>query len=163
MPSLDVVSTVDMQALDNAVNNVKREVSTRYDFKNVRSEITLDRKGKTIQIVTGDDSKVKAMVEMLVGQCTRLKVSPRCLELGEIGASAHGAARMDIRIKEGIPRETCQKIVKYIKGLKLNVQPVMQENQVRVTGKQIDDLREVMRLLNAQNYDVPLAFVNMKS
>jgi hypothetical protein len=152
-----------MQALDNAVNNVKREVSTRYDFKNVRSEITLDRKGKTIQIVTGDDSKVKAMVEMLVGQCTRLKVSPRCLELGEIGASAHGAARMDIRIKEGIPRETCQKIVKYIKGLKLNVQPVMQENQVRVTGKQIDDLREVMRLLNAQNYDVPLAFVNMKS
>jgi uncharacterized protein YajQ (UPF0234 family) len=163
MPSLDVVSTVDMQALDNAVNNVKREVATRYDFKNVRSEITLDRKDKSIQIVTGDDMKVKAMVEMLTGQCTRLKVSPRCLELGEIASSAHGAAKMDIRIKEGIPRETCQKIVKYVKSLKINVQPVMQENQVRITGKQIDDLREIMRLLTEQDYNIPLGFVNMKS
>jgi uncharacterized protein YajQ (UPF0234 family) len=163
MPSLDVVSTVDMQALDNAVNNVKREVATRYDFKNVRSEITLDRKGKSIQIITGDESKIKAMVEMLVGQCTRLKVSPRSLDQGEIGSSAHGAARMEIGIKEGIPRETCQKIVKYIKGLKINVQPVMQDDQVRITGKQIDDLREIMRLLTEQDFNVPLAFVNMKS
>ncbi len=103
------------------------------------------------------------MVEMLTGQCTRLKVSPRCLELGEIASSAHGAAKMDIRIKEGIPRETCQKIVKYVKSLKINVQPVMQENQVRITGKQIDDLREIMRLLTEQDYNIPLGFVNMKS
>lgn len=163
MPSLDVVSIVDKQALDNAINNVKREVSNRYDFKNVKSEITFDRKEKSIHIVTGDDWKVKVMVEMLTGQCTRFRVSPKCLDVGKIETSAHGGARMDIRIKEGIPKETCQKIVKYIKGLKIKVQPVIQEDQVRITGKKIDDLQEIMRLLTEQEYNLPLQFVNMKS
>ena len=163
MPSLDVVSIVDMQALDNAINNVKREVSTRYDFKNVKSEITFDRKEKSIHIVTGDDWKVKATVEMLIGQCTRLRVSRKCLDIGEIETSAHGTARMDIRIKEGIPKETCQKIVKYIKSLKIKVQPVIQDDRIRITGRNIDDIQEIMRLLTEQDYNLPLHFVNMKS
>ncbi|MCX6013322.1 MAG: YajQ family cyclic di-GMP-binding protein [Chloroflexi bacterium] len=163
MPSLDVVSILDIQALDNAINNVKREVSNRYDFKNVKSEITFDRKEKSIHIVSGDDWKVKAMVDILIGQCTRFKVSPKCLDIGEIGTSAHSAAKIEIRIKEGIPKETCQKIVKYIKSLKIKVQPVIQDEQVRITGKKIDDLQEIMRLLTEQDYDLPLQFVNMKS
>ncbi len=76
MPSVDVVSKVDLQALDNAINNVKREISTRFDFKNVKSEIAFDRKAKYIHIVTGDDWKVKAVTEMLIGQCARLKWIP---------------------------------------------------------------------------------------
>ncbi len=163
MPSLDVASTVDMQALDNAVNNVKREVSTRYDFKNVKSEITLDRKDKNIHIVSGDEDKVRAVTEMLMGHCARLKVDPRCLDLKKIEATSHDTAKTDIQIKEGIQRETCQKIVKLIKGLKIKVQPAILDDRIRVTGKNIDDLQEIMRLLREQDYDVPLQFVNMKS
>jgi len=163
MPSVDVVSRVDLQALDNAINNVKREISTRFDFKNMKSEITFDRKAKCIHIVTGDDWKVKAVTEMLIGQCTRLKLDPKCLDLKEIESTSHGAAKMDILIKEGIPKETGQKIVKLIKGLKIKVQPAIQDDQVRITGKKIDDLQEIMRLLKEQDYDIPLQFVNMKS
>ncbi len=163
MPSVDVVSKVDLQALDNAINNVKREISTRFDFKNVKSEITFDRKAKYIHIVTGDDWKVKTVTEMLIGQCIRLKVDPKCLDLKEIENTSHGTAKRDILIKEGIPKETGQKIVKLIKGLKIKVQPAIQDDQVRITGKKIDDLQEIMRLLKEQDYNIPLQFVNMKS
>jgi len=163
MPSVDVVSKVDLQALDNAINNVKREISTRFDFKNVKSEITFDRKAKCIHIATGDDWKVKAVTEMLIGQCTRLKVDSKCLDLKEIEPTSHGTVKVDILIKEGIPKETSQKIVKFIKGLKIKVQPAIQGDQVRVTGKKIDDLQEIMRLLKEQGYNIPLQFVNMKS
>ena len=163
MPSVDVVSKVDLQALDNAINNVKREISSRFDFKNVESEVTFDRKAKFIHIVTGDDWKVKAVTEMLIDQCTRLKVDPKCLDLKEIEPTSHGTVKMDILIKEGIPKETSQKIVKLIKGLKIKVQSTIQEDQVRLTGKKIDDLQEIMRLLKEQDYDIPLQFVNMKS
>lgn len=163
MPSVDVVSKVDLQALGNVINNVKREISTRFDFKNVKSEITFDRKAKCIHIVTGDDWKVKAVTEMLIGQCTRLKVDPKCLDLKEIEPTSHGTVKVDILIKEGIPKETSQKIVKLIKSLKIKVQPAIQNDQVRLTGKKIDDLQEIMRLLREQNYNIPLQFVNMKS
>ncbi len=162
MPSVDVVSKVNLQALDNAINNVKREISTRFDFKNVKSEITLDRKAKYIHIVTGDDWKVKAVTEMLIGQCNRFKVDPKCLDFKEIDSTSHGTVKMDILIKEGVPKDTCQKIVKLIKGLKINVQPAIQGDQVRITGKKIDDLQEIMRLLKEQDYNIPLQFVNMK-
>ncbi|MFC1914693.1 YajQ family cyclic di-GMP-binding protein [Chloroflexota bacterium] len=163
MPSVDVVSKVDLQALDNAINNVKREISTRFDFKNVKSEITFDRKTKYIHIVTGDDWKVKAVTEMLSSQCTRLKVDPKCLDPKEIEPTSHSTAKMDILVKEGVPKETGQKIVKLIKGLKIKIQPAIQGDQVRITGKKIDDLQEIMRLLKEQDYNIPLQFVNMKS
>ncbi|MBI2850948.1 MAG: YajQ family cyclic di-GMP-binding protein [Chloroflexi bacterium] len=161
MPSLDVVSLVDMQALDNAISNVKREISSRFDFKNVKSEVTLDRKNKSIHIVSGDDGNVKAITEMLIGQCARFKVDPKCLELKKIEDTT--PAKLDIQIKQGIPREIAQKMVKLIKGTKLKVQPAIQEDQVRITGKNIDDLQEAMRLLREQDYKIPLQFVNMKS
>ena len=163
MPSVDVVSKTDLQVLHNAVNNVKREISTRYDFKNVKSEVIFDRKAKCIHIVTGDDWKAKAVTEMLIGQCTRFKLDPRCLDLKEIESTSHNTVKMDIIIKEGIPKETGQKIVKLIKSLKLKVQPAIQDDQVRVTGKKIDDLQEIMQLLKEQDYNIPLQFVNMKS
>ncbi|MFC2020063.1 YajQ family cyclic di-GMP-binding protein [Chloroflexota bacterium] len=162
MPSVDVVSKVDLQALDNAINNVKREISTRFDFKNVKSEIAFDRKTKYIHIATGDDWKVKTVTEMLFGQCTRFKVDPKCLELKDIEPTSHSTVKMDILIKEGIPKETGQKIVKLIKGLKIKVQSAIQDDQVRITGKKIDDLQEIMRLLKEQDYNIPLQFVNMK-
>ena len=163
MPSVDVVSRVDLQALDNAVNNVKREIATRFDFKNVTSEVTFDRKAKSIHIVTGDDWKAKAVTQMLIGQCTRLKLDAKCLDIKEIEATSHNTVKLDVLIKEGISKEIGQKIVKLVKGLKIKVQPAIQENQVRLTGKNIDDLQEIMRLLREEDYGIPLQFVNMKS
>ncbi|MEE8413492.1 MAG: DUF520 family protein, partial [Dehalococcoidales bacterium] len=100
MPSVDVVSKVDLQALDNAINNVKREISSRFDFKNVKTEVTFDRKAKFIHIVTGDDWKVKSVAEMLIGQCGRLKVDRKCLDIKDIEPTSHGTAKVDILIKE---------------------------------------------------------------
>jgi cyclic-di-GMP-binding protein len=162
MPSMDVVSTVDLQVLDNAINNVTREISSRYDFKNVKSEITLDRKGKCIHIVTGDDMKLKAIIQILRGQCARFNVDTRCLDLKEIEPTSLGAVKVDIKIKDGIPRETCQKIVKLIKELKVKVQPTILGDHLRISGNKIDDLQEIMRVLMEQDYDLTLHFVNMK-
>ena len=162
MPSVDVVSDVDLQALDNAINNVKRDITTRYDFRNIKSEVTLDRKEKKIHLQSGDDVKVKAMTEMLIGHVVRFGLDPKCLDFGKMEATAQGGAEMDVKIKEGIPKETAQKMVKFIKSLKLKVEPAVQEDQLRVSSKQIDDLQEVMRQLREQDFDVPLQFVNMK-
>jgi cyclic-di-GMP-binding protein len=162
MPSLDVVSIVDMQSLDNATNNVKREFATRFDFRNIKSEIILDRKAKSIHIVSGDEWKVKTVADMLVGQCVRLKVDPKSLKFGNVETSSTTSAKMDVEINEGINKETAQKIVKYIKELKLKVQATIQDDQVRITGKQIDDLQEIMQLLREQNFGIPLQFVNLK-
>ena len=163
MPSVDVVSKVDLQVMDNAINNVKREIASRFDFKNVKSEIIFDRKAKGIHIVTGDDWKVKTVTKMLTGQCAQLKLDPKCLDIKEIEPTSHGTAKVDIFIKEGIPKEIAQKIVKLIKNLKMKVQPAIQDEQVRITGKKIDDLQEIMQLLREQDYSIPLQFTNMKS
>jgi uncharacterized protein YajQ (UPF0234 family) len=163
MPSLDVVSTVDFQSLDNAVNNTKREIATRFDFRSVKSEINLDRKEKTIHLISGDEWKVKTVKDILVGQCIRQKVDPKSLDAGVIETVSTTVAKLDIRVNEGISKEIAQKIVKYIKSLKIKVQPAILDNKLRITGKQIDDLQEIMRLLNEQDYGIPLQFINMKS
>jgi uncharacterized protein YajQ (UPF0234 family) len=90
-------------------------------------------------------------------------LNSKCLDIREIEPTSHGGAKMDILIKEGISREISQKIVKLIKSLKIKVKPAIQDTQIRITGKKIDDLQEIMRLLREQDYDIPLQFVNMKS
>ena len=163
MPSLDVVSAVDLQLMDNAVNNSKREIASRYDFRGMKTEINFDRKEKLIQIISGDEWKVKTVKDILVGQCVRQRVDPKSLDFGKIDAVSVTVARMEIQIKEGIPKEVGQKIAKYIKNLKIKVQPTILDDKLRVTGKQIDDLQEIMRLLREQDYGIPLQFVNLKN
>ncbi|MCL2140271.1 MAG: YajQ family cyclic di-GMP-binding protein [Dehalococcoidia bacterium] len=162
MPSLDIVSTVDMQTLDNIVNNAKREVSTRYDFRSVHTEIVFDHKDKSIKIATGDEMKIKAIMEILVSQCVRQKIEPKVLDPQKIEAATQNTVRREVRIKEGISREMAQKMVKFIKASGLKVQPAIQDDQVRVVGKQIDDLQTMMQQLREEEWDVPLQFVNMK-
>lgn len=162
MPSVDVVSRVDLQAMDNAVNNTKREVASRFDFKNVPTTIDLDRKTKLIHVESGDEGKVKAILDMLMTQCIRLKIDTKSLDVKKIEPTSHGASKLDIGIREGLDRDTCQKIVKLVKGMKVKVQAAIQENQVRLTGKKIDELQAIMKDLREQDYDMPLQFVNMK-
>lgn len=163
MPSFDIVSKVDLQEIDNAVNNVDKEIATRYDFRGVETEISFNRKDKILTVTTGDEMKFKAVREMLITHCMRRKVDPKALEFGEPEAAAKGNVRGTVRIKEGVDKETAQKIVKLVKGLKIKVQTQIQDEQVRVTAKKIDDLQAVIRALDAQELDVPLQYVNMKS
>ena len=162
MPSLDVVSSVDLQVIDNAANNVKRELASRFDFRDVKSELTMDRKEKEIHVISGDEWKVKTVKDMLVSQCVRLKVDPKSLDFGKIETSSTTVAKMDVKIKEGISKEIAQKIVKYIKELKLKVEVSIQQDQIRISGKKVDDLQEIMRLLREQDFGIPLQFVNLK-
>lgn len=162
MPSFDIVSKVDLQEVDNAVNNVRKELETRYDFRNVKTDLELNKKDKVLHITTGDEMKLNAVRDLLLTHCIRRKVDPKSLEFKEKEATSQGRVKMDVAIKEGISKETAQKIVKLIKAEKLKVQAAIQDEQVRVTGKQIDDLQAVIRLLEERDFDVPLQHVNMK-
>ncbi|PTN32324.1 YajQ family cyclic di-GMP-binding protein [Desulfonatronum sp. SC1] len=163
MPSFDIVSKVDLQEVDNAVNNVRKELDTRFDFRNVKTDLDLNRKEKVLHVVTGDEMKIRAIQDLLKVHFTRRKLDPRSLEFKELEATSQGRVKMDILIKEGISKDTAQKIVKLIKAQKLKVQAAIQDEQVRVTGKKIDDLQAVIKLLDDQELDVPLQHVNMKS
>jgi uncharacterized protein YajQ (UPF0234 family) len=139
------------------------EVAARYDFRKTKTEITMSKKDKSIHMVTEDDMKMEALREMLIAHCVKRKVDPKFLEFKEIEATlSMREVKRDVVIKEGLSKDTAQRIVKFIKGLKLKVQSAIQEDQVRVTGKQIDDLQAVMKVLKEQDYDVPLQFVNLK-
>ena len=163
MPSFDIVNRVDLQEIDNAINNVKKELATRYDFRNVTTEISLNRKDKRLHIVTGDEMKMDALRELLIGHCVRRKIDPKCLEFKDIEPTAKTAVKMDVDIKEGVNKDVAQAIVKKVKDLKIKVQTAIQDEQVRVTGKKIDDLQAVIQLVNSEQFSIPLQFVNMKS
>jgi uncharacterized protein YajQ (UPF0234 family) len=137
MPSFDIVNRVDLQEVDNAVNITKKAILSRYDFRNSKTEITIDKKEKKIRVTTEDDMKLRE-------------------------AAAHGMIQRDIAIKEGVDSDTARNIVKLIKDKKLKVQSAIQESQVRVTGKKIDDLQEVIQLLRASQIAIPLQFINMQ-
>jgi uncharacterized protein YajQ (UPF0234 family) len=163
MPSFDIVSRVDLQEIDNATNNVKKEIATRYDFRNVTTEIDLNRKDKRLHLVTGDEMKMNALRELLITHCVRRKVDPKALEFKEMEPTSKGAVKMDVEIKEGVNKEVAQTIVKKVKDLKLKVQTSIQDEQVRVTGKKIDELQAVIQLLQQEELGIPLQYVNMKS
>lgn len=162
MPSLDIVNEVNAQEIDNAVNNTLKEVATRYDFRGLHTEVEFDRKQNRIDIVAAESMKLQAVREMLVKNFIKRNLEPKVLEFGSEEGSSSGAVKMSAEIKEGIDRETAKKIVKEIKAAKLKVQPAIQDDQVRVSGKKIDDLQEVMRILKSKKFGIPLQFVNMK-
>lgn len=162
MPSFDIVSQIDAQEVDNAVNNVLKEVDTRYDFRGVNTEVTLNKKTNSISIVTGDEMKIKAVKDMMITHFTRRKVDPRSLEFGKFEPTSNGQLKQEVKLKEGIDKDTAKKIVKMIKGAKLKVQAAIQDEQVRVTGKKLDDLQAVIALVKDFDLDMPFQFVNMK-
>lgn len=163
MPSFDVVSRLDIQEVDNAVNNTTREVSTRYDFRNLKTDVTLDRKNKVIHLATASEMKMEDLKQMLITHIIKRKVSPKALEFGEPKAAGMDQFKMDVKLREGIDKDLGKKLVKKIKDLKLKVQASIQDEQVRVTGKKLDDLQEVIAALKQADVEVPLQFVNMKN
>jgi len=162
MPSFDIVSRVDLQEVDNAVNITKKAILSRYDFRNSKTEITIDKKEKKIRVTTEDDMKLRAVQDTLIENLVKRKVDRKCLDAKPSEAAAHGMIQRDIAIKEGVDSDTARSIVKLIKDKKLKVQAAIQESQVRVTGKKIDDLQEVIQLLRGGQIAIPLQFINMQ-
>lgn len=162
MPSFDIVSRVDFQEVDNAVNITKKTILSRYDFRNSKTEITLDKKEKKIQVTTEDDMKLRAVQDSLIENLVKRKVDRKFLDPKQAEPAAQGMIRRELAIKEGVDSDTARSIVKMIKDRKLKVQAAIQENQVRVTGKKIDDLQEVIQLLRASPLPIPVQFINMQ-
>jgi cyclic-di-GMP-binding protein len=160
MPSFDVVSQVDPQEIDNAVNQTRKEIGQRYDFKDTKTEIRLEE--SAIHVVSDDDFKVKAVVDVLQSKLVRRGVSLKALVYGKIEPAAGALAKQTITVQQGIETEKAKHIVKLIKDAKLKVQAQIQADQVRVSGKKRDDLQSAMQLLKAQDLDLPLQFTNFR-
>lgn len=162
MPSFDVVSTFDMQEVDNAVNTVKRDISTRYDLKGTQAKIDLNKTDKNITIVADNEMHLTAIKDMLENRSVSRKISLKTFEYKEEEIASGMTMRQQVNLKEGISKENATKINKMIKSMKIKVQSQIQGGQLRVTGKKIDDLQEVITALNESDIDIPLNFVNMK-
>jgi cyclic-di-GMP-binding protein len=163
MPSLDILSKVDMQTLDNAINTVKRELETRYDLRGSNSSVELDKKALTIKLSTEDHMKLDSILDILLERSTKQKVDVRSYDLSEEPAPSGKMLHRTVKVKQGIERETAKKIIKSIKDSGLKVQPQIMDDMIRVSGKKIDDLQAVMALCREQDFEIPLQFDNMKS
>ena len=162
MPSFDIVSKVDVQEMDNAVNQAKKEISQRYDFRGTKSEIKW-AKGEDITLIGDDDYKLTSITDILQTRLVKRGISLKALDYGEVEEASGGLKRQVIKIRQGIETEKAKSIVKMIKGLKLKVQAQVQDDQVRVTGKKLDDLQAVIGDLKGRDMDIPLQFINMRS
>jgi hypothetical protein len=162
MASFDIVSQVDMQEVDNAVNQAKKELEQRYDFRGSKCEIGWEKK-EEITIVADDDYKLKSVIDILQTRLVKRDIALKSLEYGTIEDASGGILRQVITIRQGIETVKAKEIVKVIKGLKLKVQAQVQDDQVRVTGKKLDDLQTVISEMKSRDLDVPLQFINMRS
>ncbi len=161
-PSFDVVSEVDMQEVSNAVNQTLKEITQRFDFKGTKSTVEIE-KGTAIKIVTEDDTRMRNIVDILQSKFIKRGVAIKNLEYGKVEPAAGGMVRQIIQVKQGIDADVAKKITKDIKTLKVKVQAQVQDDQIRVSGKKIDDLQTVIAFLKGQEYGVELQFSNFRS
>ena len=162
MPSFDIVSTFDMQEVDNAVNTVKRDISTRYDLKGTQAKIDLNKIDKYIIIVADNEMHLTAIRDMLENRSVSRKISLKTFDFQDEEHAAGMTMRQLVKLREGISKENATKINKMIKSMKIKVQSQIQGEQLRVTGKKIDDLQSVISSLNEADLEIPLNYVNMK-
>jgi uncharacterized protein YajQ (UPF0234 family) len=160
MPSFDIVSKVDPQEVDNAVNQARKEVDQRYDFKGTKTSIELEE--QEIRVVSDDDYKVKAVVEIIQSKLAKRNVPLKALKYGAIEPASGGRSKQTITVRQGIDADNARKIVKLIKDKKLKVQAQIQGDQLRVSGKKRDDLQMVIQMLKAEDLDLPLQYANMR-
>lgn len=163
MPSFDIVSELDLQEVDNAVNQTAKEVGTRFDFRGGKSEITFSKEEKRMVIMADDDMKLRAIHQILEQKMAKRDLDLRCLKYGKEEQASGNIIRQYVTLMQGIEKEDAKKITKAIKDSKLKVSAQIQDDQVRVTGKKIDDLQSVITLLRTQEIGLPLQFINMRS
>jgi uncharacterized protein YajQ (UPF0234 family) len=159
--SFDIVSTVDLQEVRNAVQQAEKEIGNRYDLKKAAAELTLE--GEEMVLEVSDEYTLQQCLDILQSKLIKRGIHLKSLRYGKIEAASHGRARQKITLQQGIPTETAKKIVAEIKTRKLKVQAAIQGDTVRVSGKNRDDLQTVIATLKAMELDVPLTFSNYRS
>jgi len=161
--SFDVTSGVDLQEVDNAINQAKKEIAQRYDFKGQKAEIEYDRKAAKLTLHASDEYYLNAMWQVIRERMVSRKVPIKNLQRGKLEPASGGTVRQEVELKQGIPQETCRAIVKLIKDQKLKrVQSQIQGDAVRISSPSRDELQGVMALLKQQDYDVDLQFGNYR-
>ncbi|TGE17812.1 YajQ family cyclic di-GMP-binding protein [Hymenobacter elongatus] len=164
MPSFDIVSKVDPQTLENAVNTAIKELQTRYDLRDTKGGIELDKKANTIQLSSENSMRVKALEDILLGRVVKQGLDGTCLDFSADEQASGSLVKKTVKVRAGIDKDTSRKIMKLIKDSKIKVDAQGQDEQVRVSAKKIDDLQQIIALLrqNATDIGQPLQFVNMK-
>lgn len=158
--SFDVVSSVDLQEVKNAIGQAMKEITTRYDLKGTNSDIVLT--GEEITLTSADEFKLKAVRDVLEGRLVKRNVPLKALTFGTIEKALGQTARQKVTLQKGIPSEKAREIVKIIKGTKIKVQAAIQADQVRVTGKNRDDLQAVIRVLKETDLGIDMQFTNYR-
>jgi uncharacterized protein YajQ (UPF0234 family) len=159
--SFDVACKLDMQEVANGINQAQREIETRYDLKGTKNEIVQDK--MEITVTSADDMKLRAVVDILQTRLHRRGIDLKALTVGEAEAAAGGTRRLRITLQDGVPIEKAREIVRLVKDAKLKVQASIQEKQVRVSGKNRDDLQAVIALLKGKDLGIALQFINYRS
>ncbi len=162
MPSFDIVSKVDAQALDNAVNVTTKEITNRFDFKGSHVVINLDKKDFLIKLETDDDMKMGQLIDVLINRAHKQGIAPEAFDASKQGAQSGKTWKKEVKVRNGLAQEDAKKIVKLIKDAGLKVQASINDDLVRVTGKKIDDLQSVIQLCKTSNLNIPLQYVNMR-
>ena len=160
MPSFDVVCKLDLQEVDNAINQTRKEVGQRFDFRGTQTEVV--REEHAVQLRSTDDFKVRALAEILREKLARRQVPLRALSEQPIEPGPAGSAKQRIDLQQGIEIDKAREIVKLIKDTKLKVQAAIQGDQVRVSGKKRDELQAVMKLLRDRDLGIAMQFVNFR-
>ena len=161
--SFDITSTIDFQEVDNALNQARKEVGQRYDFKGARADIDLNVAEKTLTLTTSDEMKMNALWEIVQTRLVRRGVAVKNFKAGESQPAAGGAVRRLITIQSGIPTDAAREIVKFIKDQKLRkVQASIQADQVRVSSPSKDELQAAMRLLREHDFGIAIQFGNYR-
>lgn len=158
--SFDIVSQLDMQELDNALNQTRKEISLRYDFRGSTASIELTEEG--LKVAAEDEYKLGAVLDMLRQRMAKRGLSLRALEPGKVEPAAKGTVRQTVKLKQGIDKDAAKKIMSAIKASKLKVTTQQQDNQVRVSGPKKDDLQAVIQLVKGQDFGIDLQFINMR-
>jgi uncharacterized protein YajQ (UPF0234 family) len=159
--SFDVVSKIDQQELDNALNQARKEIGGRFDFKNSKTEIDFDGK-KLITIISDDELKMKNVVDILQSRAVKRGIDIKAFDLGKVEPAAQNTVRQTITLRSGIPKDKSKPLMDAIKSLKLKVSAQYQDEQIRVSGKSRDDLQKVIAHLKSMDYELPLQFVNYR-
>ncbi len=162
MPTFDIVSKIDAQTLDNAINTAKKEILNRYDFNDSKSAVDLDKKTNEITIVTENDMRLRAIQDAIISRMVKHGLDAGSMDMGKEEYASSNMLRKEIKIKEGIDKETAKKIVKKIKDSGLKVQASIMDDQLRVQAKKIDDLQAVIALCRKEDFGQPLQYINMR-
>ncbi|WP_217606701.1 YajQ family cyclic di-GMP-binding protein [Chitinophaga sp. GbtcB8] len=163
MPSFDIVSKIDLQTLDNAINTVKKEITTRFDFKGSHVSIELNKKDLVLNLEVESDMKLNQVIEVLISRTMRQGLDATIYDQSKEPYQSGKVYKKEVPVRNGIKQEDAKKIVKMIKDAGLKVQVAIMDDIIRVTGKKIDDLQDVIQKCKEANLGIPLQYVNMKS